>query len=213
VLAYCTETLFGVKTLEFVGSIKGGLSRGQACDLRFCSAVSRRQKLKDGVRPDAILRFARRSLASQPQKVLYLLIEDRKIAGLTRFVVKGRGSGCDSASLFNAHWLGSPPRNARATQPGRVLLRCDLRGGIAPAALAQGGDGGDAEPVACAAGQAVNCCGRLSRSARLCPAGRVVRIEALLDQVTHCVRYRIPTQVQLTFVIADGCVQTVWSLG
>jgi hypothetical protein len=36
-------------------------------------------------------------------------------------------------------------------------LRCDLRRGIAPAALAQGAYGADAEPVAGAARQAVDC--------------------------------------------------------
>jgi hypothetical protein len=85
----------------------------------------------------------------------------------------------------------------------RYGLRCDLRGGIAPAALAHGADGRHSEPVAGAARQAINRSARLGRGAVMCPTRCRRWIGALLNHITLGARHGIPTEIELPIMIPD----------
>lgn len=92
-------------------------------------------------------------------------------------------------------------------------LRCDLGGGIAPAALTAGADGGHSEPVAGAARQAINRSARLGRGAVMCPARYRRRIGALLDHITLGARHGIPTEIDLPIMIPYRRFQTGGRIG
>src|SRR2546423_11015158 len=63
--------------------------------------------------------------------------------------------------------------------PARTFgLWCDFHRGVAPAALACGGDGGDAEPVACAAGKVFDGCVRARGDCGVSPGGLGRRVWA-----------------------------------
>lgn len=83
----------------------------------------------------------------------------------------------------------------------KALLR-DFRGRVAPAALAVGAEGGDAEPVFGAARQARDGGARACDDGGLSPRGGGRRVGAAFDDVTAGVADSVPVEIEFAVVVA-----------